>query len=62
VFAGIAVAWAGGFITLWLYGQDWFADFSLFGVNMRALFQLETVNLSVAVWVGFPRAVRHRGG
>jgi copper/silver efflux system protein len=53
VFAGIAVAWAGGFITLWLYGQDWFANFSLFGVNMRALFQLETVNLSVAVWVGF---------
>jgi copper/silver efflux system protein len=53
VFAGIAVAWAGGFITLWLYGQDWFADFSLFGVNMRELFQLGTVNLSVAVWVGF---------
>ncbi len=53
VFAGIAVAWAGGFITLWLYGQGWFADFSLFGVNMRELFQLQPVNLSVAVWVGF---------
>jgi copper/silver efflux system protein len=53
VFAGIAVAWAGGFITLWLYGQEWFANFSVFGVNMRALFQLDTVNLSVAVWVGF---------
>jgi copper/silver efflux system protein len=28
-------------------------DFSLFGVNMRELFQMGTINLSVAVWVGF---------
>jgi copper/silver efflux system protein len=53
VFSGIAVAWAGGFIMIWLYGQPWFADFSLFGANMRELFQLHAVNLSVAVWVGF---------
>ncbi|MGF1615363.1 MAG: efflux RND transporter permease subunit [Gammaproteobacteria bacterium] len=53
VFSGIAVAWAGGFILIWLYGESWFADFSVFGVNMRELFQMGTINLSVAVWVGF---------
>ena len=53
VFSGIAVAWAGGFILIWLYGQPWFANFSLFGVNMRELFQMGSINLSVAVWVGF---------
>ena len=53
VFAGIAVAWAGGFIMIWFYGQDWFGNFSVFGVNMRELFQLHAINLSVAVWVGF---------
>jgi copper/silver efflux system protein len=53
VFSGIAVAWAGGFMLIWLYGEPWFANFSLFGVNMRELFQMGTLNLSVAVWVGF---------
>jgi copper/silver efflux system protein len=53
VFSGIAVAWAGGFFLIWLYGQEWFVDFSFFGANMRELFQLGPVNLSVAVWVGF---------
>ena len=53
VFAGIAMAFSGAFIMLWLYGQDWFFDFSLFGTNMRDLFQVHTINLSVAVWVGF---------
>jgi Cu(I)/Ag(I) efflux system membrane protein CusA/SilA len=53
VFSGIAIAFAGGFIMIWLYGQDWFMDFSLFGTNMRELFQMKTVNLSIAVWVGF---------
>ena len=53
VFSGIAMAFSGGFIMLWLYGQGWFVDFSLFGTNMRDLFQMETINLSVAVWVGF---------
>ena len=38
---------------IWLYGQDWFLDFSVFGVNMRQLFQVHPINLSVAVWVGF---------
>ena len=53
VFSGIAVAWAGGFMLVWLYGEPWFANFSLFDTNMRELFQMGTINLSVAVWVGF---------
>jgi Cu(I)/Ag(I) efflux system membrane protein CusA/SilA len=53
VFTGIVVAWSGGFIMIWLYGQDWFLDFSVFGMNMRDLFQIHPINLSVAVWVGF---------
>ena len=53
VFTGIAVAFGGGFIMIWLYGQDWFLNFSLFGENLRNLFQMHTINLSVAVWVGF---------
>jgi wyosine [tRNA(Phe)-imidazoG37] synthetase (radical SAM superfamily)/preprotein translocase subunit SecF len=53
VFSGVFVAWSGGFILIWLYGQPWFLDFSVFGVEMRNLFQIHTINLSVAVWVGF---------
>jgi len=53
VFTGILVAWAGGFLMIWLYARPWFLDFSLFGVNMRNLFQVHTINLSVAIWVGF---------
>ncbi len=53
VFSGIAVVWAGGFIMLWLYGPDWFLNFSFLGVNLRDLFQIRAYNLSVAVWVGF---------
>lgn len=53
VFSCIPVAWAGGFIMLWLYAQPWFLDFAVFGINMRDLFQVHPVNLSVAVWVGF---------
>ena len=53
IFAGIAMAFSGGFIMLWLYGQTWFADFSILGTNLRDLFRMGTVNLSVAVWVGF---------
>jgi Cu(I)/Ag(I) efflux system membrane protein CusA/SilA len=52
-FSGVFVAFAGGFIMLWLYGQGWFLNFSFAGVNMRDLFQMHPVNLSVAVWVGF---------
>ena len=53
VFTGILVAWSGGFLMLWCYGQDWFLDFSLMGLNIRDLFHIHPINLSVAVWVGF---------
>ncbi|WP_051249614.1 efflux RND transporter permease subunit [Maridesulfovibrio zosterae] len=53
VFSGIFVAWSGGFLMVWLYGQPWFMDFSMFGTDMRELFQVSPINLSVAIWVGF---------
>ncbi len=53
VFSGVAVAFAGGFIMIWLYGQEWFLNFGFLGENMRSLFQMHPINLSVAVWVGF---------
>ncbi len=53
VFSGIFVAWAGGFLMIWLYGQPWFLDAAPFGVDLRQLFQIHPINLSVAVWVGF---------
>lgn len=53
IFTGIAIAYSGGFLMLWLYGQSWFADFSVFDTNFRELFQVHPINLSVAVWVGF---------
>ena len=53
VFSGIAVAWSGGFILIWLYGQDWFLSGETFGLQLRELFNISEINLSVAVWVGF---------
>ncbi|MFP4018131.1 MAG: efflux RND transporter permease subunit [Bacteroidales bacterium] len=53
VFSGIAIAFAGGFLMIWLYGEQWFMDINFLGANIRELFQMKTVNLSVAVWVGF---------
>ncbi len=53
IFSGILVAWSGGFVLIWLYGQDWFLNFNILGANLRELFQVSPVNLSVAVWVGF---------
>ena len=53
IFTGIIVALSGGFIMLWLYGQAWFMNGSLAGLSLRDLFQVQTINLSVAVWVGF---------
>ena len=53
IFTGILVALSGGFIMLWLYAQQGFLNFSVAGTNMQDLFQLGSVNLSVAVWVGF---------
>ena len=53
IFTGITVAFAGGFVMIWLYGQDWFLNFNFLGENIRELFNMKTINLSVAVWVGF---------
>lgn len=53
VFSGLFVAFSGGFIMIWFYAQDWFLNFGVAGVNMRDLFDMHTINLSVAVWVGF---------
>jgi copper/silver efflux system protein len=53
VFSGIAVAWAGGFLLIWLYSLPAFLDFTVLGTNMQSLFQVDTINMSVAVWVGF---------
>ncbi len=53
VFSGIFVAFSGGFIMIWLYGQGWFMNFGIAGMNIRDLFNMHTINLSIAVWVGF---------
>lgn len=53
LFTGVAVAMSGGFLLIWLYGRPWFMDVSLAGIDMRELFQVHPINMSVAVWVGF---------
>lgn len=53
IFSGIAVAFSGGFILLWLYSQPGFLNVEIFGHNLRALFNIDPVNLSTAIWVGF---------
>ncbi|MDF1800111.1 MAG: efflux RND transporter permease subunit [Planctomycetota bacterium] len=53
IFSGVAVAWAGGFLLIWLYGQDGFGDVEVLGTNLRDLFHIGPIHLSVAVWVGF---------
>lgn len=52
-FSGVFVALGGGFILLWLYGEPWFLNFTMGGVNLRDMFQMQPINLSIAVWVGF---------
>ncbi|HSR67551.1 MAG TPA: efflux RND transporter permease subunit [Acidobacteriota bacterium] len=53
VFAGVAVAASGGFLMIWLYNIPWFLDIDILGTNLRQLFGIQQINLSVAVWVGF---------
>ena len=53
VFSGVFVAFSGGFLLLGGYANPDFLDFNFFGTNLRDLFQMHTINLSVAVWVGF---------
>jgi len=52
IYSGVVVAVGGGFSLVWLYGQPWFLDLTLLGVSLRDVFQVGTVHLSVAVWVG----------
>ncbi len=52
IFSSVLLGIAGAFVVLWLYGLPSFLDFSMFGTNMRDLFQVHTINISVAVWVG----------
>jgi Cu(I)/Ag(I) efflux system membrane protein CusA/SilA len=53
IFSGIAVAFSGGFLLLWLYSQPGFMNIELFGHNLRTIFKIQPINLSTAVWVGF---------
>ena len=53
IFSGVVIAGAGGFLLLWLYGQEGFLDFSVGGVHLRDLFHVRPYHLSPAVWVGF---------
>jgi Cu(I)/Ag(I) efflux system membrane protein CusA/SilA len=52
-FSGVFVAFAGGFIFLWLYAQPWFLNLPFGEVNLREVFHIHPINLSIAVWVGF---------
>lgn len=53
IFSSIAIAWAGGFIALDAFAQPDFFNSQWFGANLRELFNLQSYNLSIAVWVGF---------
>ncbi len=53
IYSGVLICIAGGFSLMWFYGRPWFFNFEILGIDMRKLFQVGTVNLSVAVWVGF---------
>lgn len=53
IFCNVFMAWSGGFLLLWLWGQPWFMDVAVFGANIREIFRMGEVNLSIAVWVGF---------
>jgi Cu(I)/Ag(I) efflux system membrane protein CusA/SilA len=53
IFSGVTLGIAGGFLLIWLYGQSWFLGVSPLDIDLRELFQVHQVNMSVAVWVGF---------
>ena len=53
VFSGVTLAWAGGFVTLWFFNQDWFLNFDIWDVSIRNYLGIHPINMSVAVWVGF---------
>ena len=53
IFSSVVLAWSGGFIMMWLFSQEWFLNFHFLGGHLREIFQIQTIYLSVAVWVGF---------
>lgn len=52
IYSGVAVAVGGGFALLWAWGQPDFLNVVVLGTNLRELFGVGPINLSVAVWVG----------
>lgn len=52
IASGVLVAGSGAVLLLWLYGRPGFLALEVGGVDLRELFQVGTVHLSVAVWVG----------
>ncbi len=62
VFSGILVAWAGGFVMVWLYGQPWFLRFSVFGTDMQTLFQVHRNQSKCGDLGWLPGFVRYRIG
>ncbi|MEE9383402.1 MAG: efflux RND transporter permease subunit [Nannocystaceae bacterium] len=53
IYSGVTVCLGGGFLLLWLYAQPSFLNLTFLDADMRDLFRVGTVNMSVAVWVGF---------
>ncbi|MCB9706837.1 MAG: efflux RND transporter permease subunit [Myxococcales bacterium] len=53
VFSGSLISASGGFILLWLYGQEWFMAVAPLGFDLQQIFQVAEVKVTVAVWVGF---------
>ncbi|MEZ4763819.1 MAG: efflux RND transporter permease subunit [Calditrichia bacterium] len=63
VFSALLLAWSGRFILLWLYGQSWFLNFSLFGADLRNLFQIGTpISTKCGGVGGISGIVRYRIG
>ncbi|MFK7927221.1 MAG: efflux RND transporter permease subunit [Myxococcota bacterium] len=52
IYSGVLVSVSGGFLLLWLYGQPWFLNVTVLGAPLREIFQVGTVNVSMAVWIG----------
>lgn len=53
VFSETLITFSGGMLLIWLYNQPWFLDCEVAGVNLRSVFNIHTLNMSVAVWIGF---------
>ncbi|NQY66216.1 MAG: efflux RND transporter permease subunit [Flavobacteriales bacterium] len=53
IFSSVFVSFSGAFILMWLYGHSGFLNIDLLGINLYEIFQMNSVSLSVAVWVGF---------